>query len=168
MKNLILISGAMGVGKSAVCRELKPLLAPCLFLDGDWCWDMEPFLVNEQTKALALDNIASQLNRALACPAFRNVLFCWVMPDESVAAEILSRLRGDYRLFRFALTAGESTLITRLQRDIDAGLRSPDVIGRSLDRRRRIAATCALPVDTEDKRPAEVAREIACLVKKEV
>ena len=31
MKHLYVISGAMGVGKTAVCQQLKPLLAPCAF-----------------------------------------------------------------------------------------------------------------------------------------
>ena len=42
----------MGAGKTTVCQELKKLLPPCAFLDGDWCWDMEPFLVTEETKAM--------------------------------------------------------------------------------------------------------------------
>ena len=37
MKRLVLIGGPMAVGKTAVCRELKHLAAPCAFLDGDWC-----------------------------------------------------------------------------------------------------------------------------------
>ena len=47
MKKLILIGGAMGAGKTTVCQKLKPLLAPSAFLDGDWCWDMEPFRVTD-------------------------------------------------------------------------------------------------------------------------
>lgn len=43
MKRLILIGGTMGVGKTAVCRELQKLLPGNVFLDGDWCWDAVPF-----------------------------------------------------------------------------------------------------------------------------
>ena len=42
VKRLIFVNGTMGAGKTATCRELKKLLPPCAFLDGDWCWDMEP------------------------------------------------------------------------------------------------------------------------------
>jgi hypothetical protein len=44
-KNLIFINGTMGVGKTAVCRELQTKLSYCAFLDGDWCWDSSPFIV---------------------------------------------------------------------------------------------------------------------------
>jgi len=44
MKNLIFINGTMGVGKTATSRELQKLLSNCVFLDGDWCWDMSPLL----------------------------------------------------------------------------------------------------------------------------
>ncbi len=57
MKRLVIVNGTMGAGKTTVCRELKKLAAPCAFLDGDWCWDMEPFMVTEETKALVQDNI---------------------------------------------------------------------------------------------------------------
>ena len=42
----------MGVGKTTVCQKLKRLLQNSVFLDGDWCWDMDPFVVTEETKAM--------------------------------------------------------------------------------------------------------------------
>ena len=65
MKHLYIICGPMGVGKSTTCRALKKLLAPCAFLDGDWCWDMEPFTVNEENKAMVMANIHHLLNITL-------------------------------------------------------------------------------------------------------
>ena len=50
MKNLILMGGPMGVDKTAACQLLKRRLGRCVFLDGDWCWDMHPFQVTEETK----------------------------------------------------------------------------------------------------------------------
>jgi broad-specificity NMP kinase len=50
MKNLIFINGTMGVGKTTTSLELKKILPKCVFLDGDWCWDMSPFIVTEETK----------------------------------------------------------------------------------------------------------------------
>ena len=92
MKHLYVISGAMGVGKTAVCQQLKPLLAPCAFLDGDWCWNIHPFQVTEETKALVLDNICYLLNRFLRCSLVESVIFCWVMDLQRPLDEILSRL----------------------------------------------------------------------------
>ncbi|MCI9578727.1 MAG: AAA family ATPase, partial [Oscillibacter sp.] len=49
MKRLYLIGGPMGVGKTAACRELQRRLNRSVFLDGDWCWDANPFRVTEET-----------------------------------------------------------------------------------------------------------------------
>ena len=50
MKNLYLIGGTMGVGKTTVCRMLKKKMEKAVFLDGDWCWDADPFVVTDETK----------------------------------------------------------------------------------------------------------------------
>ena len=92
MKRLIFVNGTMGAGKTATCRELKKLLPPCAFLDGDWCWDMEPFQVTEETKAMVQENIAFLLGQFLRCPAYETVIFCWVMHQEAIIRELLSRL----------------------------------------------------------------------------
>lgn len=55
MKNLFLIGGTMGIGKSTVSRCLKHRLPNGVFLDGDWCWDAEPFVVTEETKKMVMD-----------------------------------------------------------------------------------------------------------------
>ena len=54
MKTLIFINGPMGVGKTAVCRELLERLTPGVYLDGDWCWNMNPFQVTDETKSMVM------------------------------------------------------------------------------------------------------------------
>jgi chloramphenicol 3-O-phosphotransferase len=135
MKRLILLNGTMGVGKTAVCRELQKLLPGNVFLDGDWCWDMRPFVVTAETKRMVLDNIGCLLSRFLVCSAFDNVLFCWVIHEQGILDEVWKRLpeRG-YERRCFSLTCSEEALRRRLEDDVRRGLRSPDVIGRSLPR----------------------------------
>lgn len=124
MKKLYLIGGPMGVGKTTVCQILKKKLDRCVFLDGDWCWDMDPFVVNEETKVLVLDNICSMLGRFLGCTAFENVVFCWVMHQQEILDTILSRLdtRG-WQVICVSLTASPQVLTQRLEKDIAAGRR---------------------------------------------
>ena len=69
MKRLYLIGGTMGVGKTTVCQNLKRLLPNAVFLDGDWCWDADPFQVTDETKAMVLDNICHLLNNFIRCTA---------------------------------------------------------------------------------------------------
>lgn len=56
MKNIYLIDGTMGAGKTTTCQILKNKLPNCVFLDGDWCWDMHPFQVTPETKKLETEN----------------------------------------------------------------------------------------------------------------
>ena len=56
MKKLYIIGGTMGVGKTTVGQQLKKDLPNSVFLDGDWCWDADPFQVTEETKTLDYTN----------------------------------------------------------------------------------------------------------------
>ena len=49
----------MGVGKTTVSQQLKKTLRNSVFLDGDWCWDADPFQVTEETKKMVMQNICS-------------------------------------------------------------------------------------------------------------
>lgn len=125
----------MGVGKTAVCQQLKIHLDRCAFLDGDWCWDMHPFVVNEETKALVTGNIVHMLSGFLRCSAFDHIIFCWVMHEQAIIDGILSQLPLEgCEVHTISLVCDEQTLCARLQKDIDAGLRTGDVINRSLAR----------------------------------
>ena len=84
MKKLYLIGGTMGVGKTTTCQVLKRKLDKSVFIDGDWCWDMHPFMVNEETKKLVLENICMLLNNDLKCSVFEHIIFCWVMHEQSI------------------------------------------------------------------------------------
>lgn len=166
MKKLILIGGAMGAGKTTVCQKLKPLLAPSAFLDGDWCWDMEPFRVTDAAKAMVMDNIAAVLSNLLRCPDFESVLFCWVLPEREIAEALLARLPLEgVRVHRFTLTLTEEALVARLRGDITRGLRGEDIIPSALDRLKRCSAAGGELLDTTRLSPDEVAAEIAARVK---
>ena len=158
MKRLILVGGPMGVGKSTVCRVLMERLAPCVYLDGDWCWTMRPYSITQETRALVLDNICFVLDRFLHCTEFENVVFCWVLHQQDIWDAILSRLdtRG-WRVVRAALVASPEALVRRLQGDIAAGRRQPDVIPRSLARLPLYEKLDVLQIDTSERSAEETA-----------
>ena len=162
MKRLYLIGGTMGVGKTTVCQILKRRLPNCVFLDGDWCWDMEPFRVNEETKAMVMENICFLLNNFLRCSAYENIVFCWVMHEQSILDELLSRLdTAGWQVHAFSLVCSETALRARLQKDIDAGLRTPDVIGRSLTRLPLYGQLNTVKLDTSSITASQAADAIA-------
>lgn len=125
----------MGVGKTVTSKELQKVLSNCVFLDGDWCWDASPFHVTEETKRMVIDNIVYLLQNFLKCSAYDNIIFCWVMHEESIMKEILSKI--DYtnsNLYKISLVCGEETLRKRIGQDIKNGDRSQDVLERSIQR----------------------------------
>ena len=164
MKKLYLIGGTMGVGKTTVCRALQKKLPHCVFLDGDWCWDMSPFVVNEETKAMVMDNICHLLQNFLRCTAYENIIFCWVMHEQSIIDDILSRLDvGETEVKTISLLASEKAITSRLEKDVAAGIRTPDVIERSIARIPLYEKLDTLKIDTNEKTADAVAEEIAAL-----
>lgn len=134
-KTLYLIGGPMGIGKTTVGQQLKRDLPCSVFLDGDWCWDADPFQLTEETKAMVMDNICHLLGNFLRCTAYRNVIFCWVMHEQSIIDTILDRLDTTGCSVKcISLVADELELRSRLEEDIERGLRTGDVIERSLAR----------------------------------
>lgn len=133
MKRVILVGGTMGVGKSTVCHELNHYLGKSVFLDGDWCWDMHPFVVNDETKAMVMNNICFQLNQFIHCSTIENIIFCWVMHEQSIIDEIRTRL-DDCEVISISLICNEETLAARIQKDIKKGKRDQSVIQRSIER----------------------------------
>lgn len=135
MKHLYLIGGTMGVGKTTTCQILKHKLPNNVLLDGDWCWYMNPFLVTEETKRMVMNNIAFLLNSFLECSTIENILFCWVMHEQAIIDDLLSRLHlSGCWVYSFSLVCSEDALTTRMQRDVEAGLRTTDGIERSVAR----------------------------------
>lgn len=164
MKTLYLIGGTMGVGKTAACRELKKMLPNSVFLDGDWCWDMSPFIVNNETKAMVMDNICCLLSNFLKCSVLKNVIFCWVMHEQSILDEIRSRLElADVRVAAVSLVCSEEELRRRLQKDIDAGVRQADILERSPGRLPLYEQLDTVKIDTTKKDPRQTAEMIAGL-----
>lgn len=164
MKRLILVGGPMGVGKTAACQLLKARLPRCVFLDGDWCWDMHPFIVTDETRTMAMNNIVHLLSSFLTCSELENVLFCWVLHEQTILDDLLSRLPlENCAVTSVSLVAPPSILRARLHQDVEAGLRAPDVIARSLAYLPKYGALNTEKLDTGALDAAQTAREIARL-----
>ena len=169
MKNLIFINGTMGVGKTATSKELQKRLNNCVFLDGDWCWDMSPFIVNDETKSMVIKNISYLLNNFISCSEYENIIFCWVMHEEEILNDILSRLdTQDCILYKFSLICSEEALISRITKDIEDGIRKKDVIERSLARLKNYIEMDTEKIDVSNISVKEAAKLIAKGIKKEI
>ena len=161
MKTLYIIGGTMGVGKTAVSQQLKLNLPNSVFLDGDWCWDASPFQVTNETKAMVMDNICYLLNNFLHCSVYENVIFCWVMHQQSIIDSITGKLDTQNCAIKcISLIADEINLRNRLTKDVERGIRSEDVIERSVARIPMYQTLSTIKLDTNGKTVAMIVNEI--------
>ena len=138
MKNVIFINGTMGSGKTSVLNYLGKHAFNNIILDGDWCWKSNPFICNENSKKMVIENITFLLNNFIKLEDIQNIFFCWVMPEEKVIEEIKTNLFLDNcNFYLFTLMCEENTLIKRLNKDIENNIRDKEdlgIINRAIDR----------------------------------
>lgn len=161
MKTLYLIGGTMGVGKTTISQQLKKDLPNSVFLDGDWCWDSDPFQVVEETKEMVMRNICYLLNSFLRCAAYYNIIFCWVMHEQSIINRIIKELDASTcRVIKISLMTDEVNLRNRLSPDIACGIRTSDIIDRSVGRISMYRVLDTVKIDTSNKTVREITDEI--------
>ena len=154
----------MGVGKTALGQHLKHSLPNAVMLDGDWCWDADPFIVTAETKAMVIDNISHLLNSFLSSTVYMNIVFCWVLDQQSTIDDILHRLDvSDCSIRLISLLASEETLRQRILSDVQVGTRTINVLQRSLERLPRYREINSRKVYTDGKSIQAVAEEIIAL-----
>lgn len=164
IKTLYLIGGTMGVGKTTVCQRLKMDLPNSVFLDGDWCWDANPFQVTEETKTMVLDNICYLLNSFLRCSAYEHVILGWVMHEQAIIDHITGNLNMENCAVRsISLVANEACLRERILGDVAQGRRTADVIERSVLRLPLYRQLNTIKVDTSNKSVQQVVDEIKAI-----
>jgi hypothetical protein len=118
LKKFIIIHGAMGVGKTSVCKELNKRLPNSVWLDGDWCMMMNPWTITEANKKVFLDNITYLLNNFLSNPTFEYVIFSWVIPREDMLNYLFKKLSGNcFEPVKITLLCEESKLRDRMAQD---------------------------------------------------
>lgn len=156
LKHLYLIGGTMGIGKTTACQELNKFLPNSIFLDGDSLFNMNPFIVNAETKAMVIRNIHFVLNEFLHCSQFENIIFCWVMHEQQIIDLILSGLdTSDCIIHRISLVCDQESLLSRLNRDIVNGIRTPDIIERSLLKLNLYNDLDTVKINVSEKTPSE-------------
>lgn len=164
MKKLYMIGGTMGVGKTTVCQLLKKQLNHCVFLDGDWCWDMHPFEVNEETKQMVLANIKFLLNSFIQCSVYENIIFCWVLHEQSIINDLISAIEtANCEIKVISLICRKESLRERLQKDIDQRIREPEIMQRSLQRLDGYKTLNSIKLDVSDISASMAAKQIASL-----
>lgn len=162
MKKLIIINGVPGVGKTAVCKELYKLLIDSVWLDGDWCWMMNPFVVTEENKRMVEDNINFILRSYLNNSSYKYVIFNWVISNERIFKKILRRLDDiEFHLCKISLTCSPESLRERM---IEDG-REEEQIVNSINRLKFYDSMNTYKIDTANMSVENVVNKILEMIK---
>lgn len=162
---LIVINGVMGVGKTTVSKRLYKELENSFWLDGDNCWTMNPFIVNEENKEMVLNNISFILNNFLSNSSSKSVVFNWVIQSDDIMNEILSRINTkNVDVYKITLMCTKEELIRRIESDVRLGLRDNKNVERSLERYDMYKAMDTIKIDTTGKSIEKIIEEIVGIV----
>lgn len=162
MKKLIIINGTMGVGKTTVCTQLNKKLDRSVWLDGDWCWMMNPWTFTEENKRMVEDNITHLLRNFLNNSSFDYVIFNWVIHTEEIFDLILDKLKDiEFEVYKITLICSPEELKRRMELD-----NRPECdIKTSLERLKLYSQMDTAKVDTTDIPAQDVVEKIIEIIK---
>ena len=118
MKKLIIVNGAIGVGKTTVCEVLFQTLPKCAFIDGDLCCYTNPALNQSEFEKLYIDNIVYLINNYWMA-GIDNVIISNNMSFlviEHIIAALLKKNR--FKCSQFVLCCSKEQLFDRLGLDL--------------------------------------------------
>lgn len=166
MKKLIFIGGPMGVGKTTLAKELMKKMPNAVYLDGDWCWYTNPWILNEETRCIAAANAKDMLRRFIESNSYETIIFTWILHEDSIIKDLTDSLpMNNVEFHNFSLIANEDTIVSRLKKDIDSGLRPQIVIPRSKERLKHYANVSSVHIDTTGLNKDDVVKKIYEIVK---
>lgn len=150
---MIIVNGPPGIGKSTLCRNLLEKTPGSVWLDGDWCWYMNPWVVDEETIKMVEDNIAFILGNYLKNSHYEFIFFSWVLHREEILKRLLSKLKDysfDHRVF--TLVSSRESLRERVIQD----KRSEENIDLAIDRLDLYGSHDSIKLDTSNMKSEEV------------
>lgn len=117
-KNLIVIIGPNGVGKSSVAKSLLSHYPKSAFVDSDWCRVINPFPFTEVTKETVTDNIFCLIRNYLQCRDIDYVIFTYGFHGErkAIFEEILHRLEREKINFECSMIILKCSLEENIRR----------------------------------------------------
>ena len=130
---VVILNGPMGVGKTAVGKHIAQTHEGTAFIDGDWCLDLHPFIGNEETKAMAIDNILHMIDNYRKCSACRMIVLVWLMDDAWVRKDIADGISSmGLEIHSTTLICDKDELIRRWEKDDKCEWRTNEWLNISL------------------------------------
>ena len=159
-----MIGGAPGCGKTTTAEQLKNSLERSVWLDGDWCWMMNPWEFSEQNKRMVERNISFMLNSFLENDSFEYVIFNWVLHTQNLIDTVLDSLNlKDVDIHTFSLVCDEMVLKDRM---INGG-REKRQIESSIERMKLYSSLDTHSLDISNMTPEEVVMRIVEVIRRQ-
>ena len=121
-QKLIIISGSPCVGKTTVEERLFDSLSNSAYLDGDWCWCVNPFSITDPRLRNGDKNmsfiLSTYLNSVFDYVIFSSVVVMYKTIRETVINDITAK---DFDIIGITLTCSEETLRARHKKRGDKG-----------------------------------------------
>lgn len=135
MKNLILIIGPNGVGKTTTAKALLEHINRSAYIDADWCRAINPFIFTTETQKTVTENLFCLIRNYLMCPDIDTVIFPYSFHGgrKDIFESVLRRvdeMKIEYELVTVLLTCSLEENIIRAKEDgrdetrIERGIRN--------------------------------------------
>lgn len=152
MKRVFFLNGPMGVGKSTTGRLLQSALPQAAFIDGDWCFDIDPFVGDGATRAMAADNILHLVGNYGKCPSCQNVVVAWLMDRPEIRESLDAGVKAlGLEPFWYTLVCSPQALRSRWEKDGACPWRTAEWLEISLRSLKGFASLPGRQIDTGDK-----------------
>lgn len=130
---VIIINGPMGVGKTTLGKYIAEKYEGTAFIDGDWCFDIHPFVGNRETKTMAIDNILHMVDNYRKCSICKMIVLVWLMDEQWVYQKVVGGISDmGLEVKSVVLVCDKNNLIDRWKNDKKCEWRSQEWLEVSL------------------------------------
>ena len=162
MKQLIVIIGPNGVGKSTTAKSIVSQHERCAYVDSDWCRAMNPFEFTNITKQTVIENIYCLLCNYLTCEEIDTVVFTygWHGVRKEIYEKVIDKLKNDGIEFNENIVVLKCSMEENIRRAIEDGRDMPR-IKRGIEMTFSFYDKYNYPcIDTTEMEPSKVANLI--------
>ena len=166
MKQLIVIIGPNGVGKTTTAKKIVELYENVAYVDSDWCRVMNPFAFTESTKETIVENIYCLLRNYFSCSDVNKVVFTYAQHGERkvIYEKVIEKLKNESIEFNLTVIILKCSKEENIKRAIQDG-RDEIRIKRGMEMTFSFYDKYPYPcIDTTNMTPTAVAQQIVRLV----